>query len=389
MRPFLERAIAKLDKLDGVQLRRVFEDLSDEYELFEDVLHSMPEAVIVADKKGNLIFSSRLAQKLGLVCSDAEECNLASAIKDKQIRDVVVSAVDNEETVRGKEFTLMLGAVHRRFRLDVVPLVRKGRIRGNLILLEDITERRAEQMRLRRAENLASLTTLAASVAHEIKNPLGAISIHVQLLEKSANNKGQLSYEEMKPFLSVMKEETERLNRIVVDFLFAVRPINLELSSTNIEDLIEELLKLVRPELKEKKIIVTRKYLGLPPLNIDGRYMKQAMLNIIENAIQAMPEGGEITIRTGIKDNRAMVAFDDSGQGIPDDLKEKIFEPYFTTKDTGTGLGLTIVYKIIREHGGDIELSSEQGKGTSFVFLLPLPPEALKMISWKGENSPG
>lgn len=387
MRGFLERTLGKLEKLDREQLKRVFEDFVEEYGRLEDVLNSIPEAILVLDEDDRLAFANRLAQRLGVVEEDSEGRGVEDAVRDTQIREHVRALLSREETVRGREFTFDLGGRRRIFRVDVLPLVRGGMIRGTLVLMEDVTDQRAQEVRLKRMESLASLTTLAASVAHEIKNPLGAISIHLQLIERLLSQKGCLSTEEVSPYVGVIKEEIERLNRIVVDFLFAVRPINLEREELSVRELVEETLSLVGPELTQAGVRVDiRIPEDIPSLSLDRRYIKQALLNLIKNAVQAMPEGGVLTVWAQLRDGRLALSFSDTGVGIPEHLKEKIFEPYFTTKETGSGLGLTLVYKIVQEHGGEIEVQSKEGKGTTFTLLFPIPATVSRRITWNGEQ---
>ena len=179
----------------------------------------------------------------------------------------------------------------------------------------------------------------------------------------------------------------DRLNSIVVNYLFAVRPIDIETEFTDINALLREIIGFSHFELEENRIEVQwnlRK--NLPEIPVDPKLIKQAMLNMIKNAQQAMPLGGSLEIRTDTEDNQIVITLTDTGEGIPEDVKTKIFEPYFTTKEDGSGLGLTLVYKIIKEHGGDIQVSSKAKEGTSFKIYLPVPQKEHKLISWQGED---
>jgi signal transduction histidine kinase len=280
----------------------------------------------------------------------------------------------------------------RLLSISVLPLVRNHQVSGSLIYIEDITEKRGKEARLRRAENLASLTTLAAGVAHEIKNPLGSLSIHIQLIQKTlaageaegkANAKTGGSYNKtIDKYLSVVNEEIARLNQIVVDFLFAVRPMDMELRYGSINSLIAEVAEFVSFELKEARIeCVLGLQEDLPSINFDERFMKQALLNLIKNAMAAMEGGGTLTIKTKAQDDGTiLITFADTGVGISDENLPKIFEPYFTTKETGSGLGLTLVFKIIREHQGEITVKSRPGEGTAFIITLPVPQKERRLI---------
>ena len=178
----------------------------------------------------------------------------------------------------------------------------------------------------------------------------------------------------MKKHFSVIEEEIDRLNKIVVDFLFAVRPIKFEFRLLNINNIITSILNTFQDEFESYKIQI-KKVLdeSLPLLQGDERFLRQALINIIVNSKYAMIEdGGILTISTSKEENEVVVLISDSGRGIPQNIINKIFEPYFTTKDCGTGLGLTMTYKVIKEHGGDIHVYSDLGKGASFKILLPI-----------------
>jgi len=269
-----------------------------------------------------------------------------------------------------------------------MPLVQQGEIQGTLLHIEDVTDRRSKEARLHRAESLASLTTLAAGVAHEIKNPLGSISIHIQLIQKTMSSPKRLDRKTVRHYLDVVNEEVDRLNRIVVDFLFAVRPMDARLEEADVNKLLEDLLEFVHFELEEAKIeLIPRLAEDLPLLEFDEKLLKQALLNIINNAVAAMPKGGTLTVSTERRGEVVLVHVRDTGSGISDENMAKIFEPYFTTKDFGSGLGLTVVYKIVKEHGGEINVKSREGEGTTFTISLPIPIKELRLLGWKGKRA--
>jgi signal transduction histidine kinase len=286
------------------------------------------------------------------------------------------------------EINISVQEHNRLLSVSVHPLVDRRRISGSLVYIDDISEKRNREIRLRRAENLASLTTLAAGMAHEIKNPLGAISIHLQLMQKAlaGGNKDikKQTKELFDKYFNILNEEVDRLNRIVVDFLFAVRPMTLELREGDLNVLIGELADFIRAELDQAGVrLLLELDEKLLPALIDERCMKQALLNLIKNAQAAMPRGGLLTIATLGTDSEIRISVCDTGIGInPENLK-KIFEPYFTTRDNGTGLGLTLVYKIIREHQGDISVDSREGGGTDFEIMLPVYRREQKLIPEK------
>jgi signal transduction histidine kinase len=182
----------------------------------------------------------------------------------------------------------------------------------------------------------------------------------------------------------VIDEEIDRLNRIVVDFLFAVRPMNLELREGDINQFIKNVFEFVRYELAEAKVeAVLELAENLPRLDFDERILKQALLNLIQNAVAAMPGGGTLTVKTSLAEGGVEIAVIDTGTGISDENLSKIFEPYFTTKEAGSGLGLTLVFKIVREHSGEIAVKSKAGEGTRFVVTLPVPQRERRLLPGK------
>ena len=276
------------------------------------------------------------------------------------------------------EWEFKLNGNMRLYSLSLWPLVKNRQVSGSLIHIADITERRSREARMRRMENLASLTTLAAGVAHEIKNPLASISIHVQLMKKALGGGKAGAIDR---YLEVVNEEIERLNQIVVDFLFAVRPMDLEMRRGSINILIEELLEFLSFELNEAKIECRLELAeNLPRIDFDARYMKPALINLIKNAIAAMPFGGDLIIKTETQDGEIRISVADTGLGIDEENIPKIFEPYFTTKETGSGLGLTLVFKIVREHQGEINVRSKAGEGAVFSISLPIPQSERLLI---------
>jgi len=379
---FFKRALRKLDKLNPEQRRELLVSAVEEINRYKTVLDSIEMGILVCDEADNLVMVNKCAQRL-IPMNYIEGVKLRSAITDKWIVNNFKDIINNREKVTDKEIDVQHQGRARLLSVNVVPLVQEKRVSGTLIYVEDITEKRKGEARLRRAENLASLTTLAAGVAHEIKNPLGSISIHLQLLQKKLAKKSSSADNSTDKYFNVLKEEVDRLNRIVVDFLFAVRPMNLELREENINKLISQIVEFVRLEMEQLNIKCALNLDEcIPSILIDERYMKQALFNLIKNAQAAMPNGGVFTISTSFIDNEIRLSVSDTGIGITKENLLKIFEPYFTTMETGTGLGLTQVYKIIREHNGEITVDSQPGIGTDFKISLPIPQKETKLLAY-------
>jgi len=384
---FIKKVFQKLDKLDRNKIRDIMEEISTERELYRLVFDSMIEGVIVTDSENRIIFMNKTMEEFlsttrnRILQDDVTECNF-----DPEIREILDKALAENKKVVDKE--VHVSGNDKTFTVTVLPLLHNEEIEGHIIILMDITEKKMREFQLRQAESLAALTTLSAGVAHEIKNPLASIDIHIQLLNREIAKFDQEQMKNIKNFLAIVKEEIDRLNSIVQDFLFAVRPMSMSLSSENINVIIREMMDFLKYELMDADIeVVLELDEDLPDVVVDPKYLKQAFLNIVKNSIQAIKEGGEIRIKTEeTQEGDVVVHVIDNGEGIPQELMGKIFEPYFTTRKSGTGLGLVIVYKIIKELGGDIKIKSEPGEGTTFSIRLPVLERKKKLLTYEEAN---
>ena len=293
MRKFIQKALEKLGKMDLEQIRSLIVRMSEENDLLGMLLESMTDGIIVTDREHKVMLYNKSAERLfPFSMDDIMERVLWDCIADREIAAFLSANLRGQEKVSDREFTLD-GSPPRILSVSLLPLVKGGSVQGNLVHIEDVTEKRSREARLRRAESLASLTTLAAGVAHEIKNPLGSMGIHLQLIQKKITGKDCIESKDIGQHLDVISEEVDRLNRIVVDFLFAVKPMDTRLEDGEVNRVIEELLDFVQPELDQAGVkIESSLSASLPLLRIDMRYIKQALLNLIKNAMAAMPNGG-------------------------------------------------------------------------------------------------
>ena len=391
MRRFLERALAKASRMNEEQIRRLLAILAEENERMGTVLDSMLDGIVVCDSVHRpTLFNKSAERLLPLNYLDVYDRPVWESVADEEIAGFLQETLESEETRMDREFALDTKGSTRIVSITISPLVREQRIRGNLIHIEEVTDKRRKEAQLRRAENLASLTTLAAGVAHEIKNPLGSLSIHVQLMRKALKASCDERSESIQRYLDVVDEEIDRLNRIVVDFLFAVRPMDINPRDTDLNELLSDLLSFLAPEIERAQVrLELNLSSAVPRLLLDPRYIKQAVLNLVQNALAAMPRGGILTLGTERADDRIRLIVADTGTGIREENLPKIFEPYFTTKETGTGLGLTLTFKIIKEHGGEITVHSREGEGTAFTISLPLPPAERRLLSHDSADQDG
>lgn len=384
---FIQRVFNKIDKLDAAKIRKIISELSTEKELYKLVFDSLIEGVVVTNRDNKVILANHTMKEFismpieRVYSREIEYCNF-----DPEIKEVLDEALAENEKVVDRE--IHLGRTDQRIILSVLPLLSRGEAEGHVIIFVDITEKRQREMQLRQAEGLAALTTLSAGVAHEIKNPLTSIDIHIQLLKKELAKYEGEETKNMDNLLVIVREEVDRLNSIVQDFLFAVRPMSMSSSMENINEIVKEMVQFLRYEVEEQDIdFVLDLDEDLPPVMVDPKYLKQAFLNIIKNAIEAIHESGEIHIKTDTTDDGDVaVHIIDNGEGIPENRMGKIYDPYFTTKKFGSGLGLVIVFKIIKELGGKLKVQSKEGVGTHFSIELPVLEKRKKLLTYEEKD---
>ena len=385
MRKFIYKLLTKLDKLDAAQIHSLVHGLVEEIERYEGMLAASVDNIIISDLDFCVVGYNYRAEKY--MNTDHLRSfygrKVWTVIADRNIAAFVRKTLEAGEISINKEFPLESGGEKRIMNITVIPLSTQGKVHGYLYFMNDITLLKSTETRLRRAENLASLTNMTASVAHEIKNPLSAIGIYIQLIRKAVQGKSSVAPDLILKHLNVVSSEVERLNKIVVDFLYAVRPMNIKPERTDLARLMRDILDFVRGELAAAKIKIEEKFSrNLPKVFIDAKAMRQAVLNIIKNAIDAMPRGGTLTVSMTKREDYVRLVISDTGEGIPLENQDQIFEPYFTTRETGTGLGLTNVLKIIKEHGADISFDSEPGKGTAFIICFPIPEDETRLLEY-------
>lgn len=382
---FLDKLLERIGRVRPEEVRDYVLRLADEKGFFETIFHALHEGVIVTDPVGMITYLNRAAcEFFGL----ERETAMGSPLTER-LRGLDWNAVAEAEKTVSRDMEVFYPQ-NRFLNFYVTPLrvEKPGRkdsereLVGYAVILRDITESRKSTEETIQSERLGALTMLAAGVAHEIGNPLNSLHIHLQLMERRIRKVPEGHRKELLKSVAVAKEEIGRLDTIIRQFLGAIRPARLERSLENINHLVSESVRFMEAEIADRGIIVeTELRSDLPLLEVDRTQLKQAFFNVIKNAFQAMRSGGILRVRTDMDDRFASITFADSGGGIPETEMSKIFEPYFTTKASGSGLGLLIVRRILREHGGEMELLNDEGRGLSLTMKLPLGDQRVRMLA--------
>jgi len=389
---FLDKALGRIASLDSTGLRSVIQRLALEREFLETLFNAIEDGIIVTDDQGRVDYLNASATRLlGIVPDTAVGQPVTRYLPELDWKNIAAADVAGGPSVFRREFEVDYPRP-RLLRLHVSPLdgAAEGS-RGLALILHDATEARRRTSEAVEAERVHALTLLAGSLAHEIGNPLNALDIHLQLMEREVRRLRRLagegesetaaSAERLTGYLEVAKGEVHRLDYIITEFLQALRPSPPKFQNASLNDSAEETLALLRPELEARGLTVGSELsAGLPAAQFDPAQIKQVLVNLVKNAMQATSRGGVITLSSGANGEAVWMCVRDTGAGIPPERLNRIFEPFYTTKEKGTGLGLLIVQRIIRDHRGRIEVESAVGKGTTFKLWLPLVDRRPRMI---------
>jgi PAS domain S-box-containing protein len=380
---FLDKLIGRIDRVDSQSLQGVVLKLAREKGFLETLFNTIQEGVIVTDAEGRITYLNDAAgQLLGIDPERAVREPLSRYLRDLDWQKIWSADKDEWRKVFTHELEVFYPQ-HRFISFYIVPVAdeQNSVVTGMAIILRDVTETRQRAESTIESEKLSAITLLAAGVAHEIGNPLNSLNIHLQLMERELKRLPAAQAKRVREDLRVARDEITRLDQIINQFLRAIRPTQPELQPTTVNDVIAETLALMEQEIADRDILVEREWAeGLPRILLDRAQLKQAFYNIIKNALQAMRSGGILRIRTEADETHVTIAFIDSGHGIAPEQIGRLFEPYFTTKQNGTGLGLMIVQRIVREHGGTIEVESDQDRGTTFRIKLPIHEKRMRLL---------
>jgi two-component system, NtrC family, sensor histidine kinase HydH len=340
----------------------------------ENVVESMADGLISVNREGKIVTLNRKAAELfGAKEDDLKNWEISKILGP----DVGILFKAQKEIIRDRSLWVQHPSGARiPLSLSMAPLKNEAGLEmGSVLLLRDLREIRDLQEKVRRSERLASLGRLAAGVAHEIRNPLSSIRGFAQFFQNRF--KGQ---EKEQGYAAIMVREVDRLNRVISELLDFARPKEPHREPNSLETILEHSLKVLEPDIRRKNVAVEKEFEpNLPAILADRDQISQALLNLLLNSLESMEENGRIRIslKKGQDPSCLEIAIADTGRGIPSEDLGKIFEPFFSTKRKGTGLGLAIVHQIIESHGGEIEVESQEGIGTTFRMTLPLSPPDL------------
>jgi len=334
----------------------------------DHLMENMPMGLIAINTHGKIIaFNKAASAILALPVSEARERTAAVILPPACLE--IIGSLDKGQEFIAKEMDCPLGN-GRTVPLEIIASRLqdpRGEILGIVILFRDISDLQALKGEIARTRHLAALGSLAAGVAHEIRNPLSSIKGFATYFKER--------YREVsadRETAEIMIGEVERLNRVIGQLLEFARPTTLHLEKGSLTALVEEVLKIVAGEREEKKIEIRKELTALPDISFDKDKMKQVFLNLLLNALGAMDNGGVLTVKARPVDKQWLgIEIIDTGTGIAKEDLGRIFDPYFTTKPSGTGLGMAIVQKILTAHHGEIKLESEPAQGTRAMILLP------------------
>jgi len=384
---FLEKLIGRLGKIGPEDVQNYLLRLAQEKGFLETVFNAIQEGIIVTDSSGKITYVNEGACELfGLDAEDSIGKQL-----DERVRGLDWHSLTRSGGPVTRDLEIFYPS-NRFINFYIVPLIIEHRAEdvqadgaghqvGYAIILRDITESRRTAEKTIESERLNALTLLAAGVAHEIGNPLNSLNIHLQLMERAARKLDGKERDELEQSIKVARDEIGRLDSIVTQFLRAIRPSKPQLQPANINAIVAETLHFFAPEIEARDIVVeSEPRSDLPLVQIDRDQMKQAFYNIIKNSFEAMKRRGILRIRTDMDDSHVRVSFTDNGGGMSAEALSRVFEPYYTTKSRGSGLGLLIVRRIVREHGGELAIESAEGKGLTLTIRLPFKDRRVRML---------
>lgn len=379
---FLDKLISRIDRIDPDSLQAQFLRLAREKGFLETIFHTVREGIIVVNREGQIVFSNTgAARLLGFDRDNIVGRPISRLLREPDWQRVLALDESAWSQMVSREIEISYPE-RRQLAFYVVPLSSSAvGIEGAAVILRDITHEREQEAKTIESERIHAITLLAAGVAHEIGNPLNSLNIHLQLIERELDQLTPEQRTALQDLVKICRAEVGRLDRIINQFLRAIRPVRPNFERISLPEVLQETIRFLQPEIHDRDVLVeVDQPKDFPSLLADPNQMKQVFFNIIRNAMQAMPHGGFLKITLQETDRHVAISFRDSGPGIAPEQISYLFEPFSSSKADGTGLGLMIVHRIVRDHGGQIEVHSEPNKGTTFTIFLPRDGERVRLL---------
>lgn len=374
---FIDRFIRKLDAMDSNSIQAYILRLSREKGFLETVFNAIREGIVVIDRRLRIRYFNKAAKELLGLPDDVSHLRISRLLRNVNWKRLLQE--DENEWYRVSRQEIEIFYPQRRvIQFYLVP--HEDNRENATVILNDVTETREKTLSEIESGKFHIISLLAAGVAHEIGNPLNSLYLHLQYLQRQCAA-DTLNKEELKELIDVAKVEVERLDNIITQFLSAVRPAKPEMSPLDLKEVILASLNFMRREIEDRSVEIKCSWPDiLPKISGDEAQLKQAFYNILKNALHAMPEGGTIEILCSHDEDFLRLSIGDTGKGISAQEIGKIFEPYHSSKKEGSGLGLMIVERIIREHGAEMAIDSAPGKGTVFSIRFPLCGKRMRVL---------
>jgi len=381
---FIKKLLEKFKKVDEKYFETYLLRITRDKTFLEELFNLLDEGILVLDRSRDIVFINSSAKKiLNLHAEEPVNKPLEKFIIDERLKIFFEKVWDFEDKSINTEISL---EYPRRMVIGVniinySPPEENSDLLNKIFVFSDLTDKKLKLEEMLQTEKMNTFNLLSAGVAHEIGNPLNSLDIHMQLLEDELESIQTDRKNDLLEYVRIAREELNRLDNIIKRFLKSIRPFKLNLVETEIVKNISETIELMSNEIYAQGVTVETKFgKDIPPFLFDPDQIKQAISNIIKNSLQATPEGGLIKIEVEAKKEICKISISDNGKGIPKNIIKNIFDPYFTTREEGTGLGLMIVSRIIAAHDGEISVVSEENKGTSIIIKLPIRKHGKKLL---------
>jgi signal transduction histidine kinase len=357
----------KIDRL-GRQMRDVKEVFSALKENLDQIMANLQDGLMLFTRDTRLVLVSASAEQfVGRPRGEILGCDVKEIFStDSPLGRLVLQAFNAHQPIAGVEADNGQGS---RVQVSLDFIEERGERIGALLTLRDAESVHRIEDEIELSRRLAAIGRLTSGVAHEVKNPINAIVVHLEVLRE----KLKAIDPDSRRHMDIINSEIHRLDRVVQTLVDFTRPVELRLTDMDLRKVLEEVAMLAAPEAELHGVQIVRELPGQPlPVKVDADLVKQAVLNVVLNGVQAMSDGGKLTIGATREDDTAQVEVHDQGGGIPPEIRDKIFNLYFTTKQKGSGIGLSMTYRVMQLHNGSVQFESREGEGTTFRLRIPL-----------------